>query len=146
MGKTGKLENSGKSRIQRYFAVKSNKENGIVATRERGFESLRPALAPLSAVPAPTSPRKPFVVSSRSRVVSPWTVPAFLQSEGDLFQGLERRKAGRLLTSGAIELWRQGYPMLIWGRQNAPGHRTRPMRPRMFWTGLESDQQRHLCQ
>ena len=65
------------------FALNLNKENGIVATRERDFESLRPASAPLSAVPAPTSPRKPFVVSSRSRVVNPWTVPASVQFEGD---------------------------------------------------------------
>ena len=42
LGKTGKLENSGKPLMQRCFAVKSNKENGIVDTWERGFESLRP--------------------------------------------------------------------------------------------------------
>jgi hypothetical protein len=28
--------------MQRCFAAKSNKENGIVAPQERGFESLRP--------------------------------------------------------------------------------------------------------
>jgi hypothetical protein len=42
LGKKGAPENSGKSLMRRRFAAKSNKENGIVATWERGFESLHP--------------------------------------------------------------------------------------------------------
>jgi hypothetical protein len=42
LGNRDKLGNPGRFLIQRCLAVKFHKENGIVATRERDFESLRP--------------------------------------------------------------------------------------------------------
>jgi hypothetical protein len=42
LGNRDKLGNPGRFLIQRSLAVKFHKENGIVATRERDFESLRP--------------------------------------------------------------------------------------------------------
>ena len=42
MGNRDKLRNPGRFLIQRCLAVKFHKENGIVATREGDFESLRP--------------------------------------------------------------------------------------------------------
>ena len=42
MGNRDKLGNPGRFLIQRCLAVKFHKENGIVATRERDFDSLHP--------------------------------------------------------------------------------------------------------
>jgi hypothetical protein len=42
LGNRDKLGNPGRFLIQRCLAVKFHKENGIVATREGDFESLRP--------------------------------------------------------------------------------------------------------
>jgi len=42
LGNRDKLDNPGRFLIQRCLAVKFHKENGIVATRERDFESLLP--------------------------------------------------------------------------------------------------------